>query len=140
MPIHPGSAARSCRVRHPPGPPIARTVSWNNPSSPTGPRPAGAQSPANLSRGTLADIELPPFHNEPVLDLAQDDHREELLEGLTWLDARLPLSVPIWIGTERRDGRDLVSADPADPARAVATAPIATALEVTAAVSAAERG
>ncbi|HWI70468.1 MAG TPA: aldehyde dehydrogenase family protein [Baekduia sp.] len=44
------------------------------------------------------------------------------------------------MGTERRDGRDLVSADPADPARTVATAPIATALEVTAAVSAAERG
>jgi RHH-type transcriptional regulator, proline utilization regulon repressor / proline dehydrogenase / delta 1-pyrroline-5-carboxylate dehydrogenase len=59
---------------------------------------------------------------------------------LAWLDTRLPLRVPVWIGDERRDGDQIVSTDPADPRRTVATAPIATPLEVTAAVSAAERG
>jgi RHH-type proline utilization regulon transcriptional repressor/proline dehydrogenase/delta 1-pyrroline-5-carboxylate dehydrogenase len=83
---------------------------------------------------------LPPFRNEPVLDLRRAAHRDELLEGLAWLDERLPLPAPIWIGAERRDGRDLVSTDPADPERVVATAPVATPLEVTAAVSAAELG
>jgi RHH-type proline utilization regulon transcriptional repressor/proline dehydrogenase/delta 1-pyrroline-5-carboxylate dehydrogenase len=84
--------------------------------------------------------ELPPFHNEPVLDLTQAANRDELREGLAWLDERLPLSAPIWIGHERRDGQRIVSTDPADPERVVATAPIATALEVTAAVSTAEHG
>jgi RHH-type proline utilization regulon transcriptional repressor/proline dehydrogenase/delta 1-pyrroline-5-carboxylate dehydrogenase len=84
--------------------------------------------------------ELPPFHNEPVLDLRQAANRDELREGLAWLDERLPLSAPIWIGQERRDGQRIVSTDPADPERVVASAPIATALEVTAAVSTAERG
>jgi RHH-type proline utilization regulon transcriptional repressor/proline dehydrogenase/delta 1-pyrroline-5-carboxylate dehydrogenase len=84
--------------------------------------------------------DLPPFHNEPVLELRRAAHRDELLEGLSWLERRLPLSAPIWIGDERRDGDQLVSTDPADPERVVATAPIATPLEVTAAVSAAEHG
>lgn len=56
------------------------------------------------------------------------------------MDAQLPIAVPVWIGGERRDGGQIVSSDPAAPSRAVATAPIATALEVTAAVSAAQRG
>jgi RHH-type proline utilization regulon transcriptional repressor/proline dehydrogenase/delta 1-pyrroline-5-carboxylate dehydrogenase len=84
--------------------------------------------------------DLPPFRNEPVLELRRAGHREELLEGLRWVDARLPLRAPIWIGTEQRGGDQLVSTDPADPERVVATAPIATALEVTAAVSAAAHG
>ena len=84
--------------------------------------------------------ELSPFHNEPVLDLTQAVHRDELREGLAWLDERLPLPAPIWIGQERRDGQRIVSTDPADPERVVATAPIATAAEVTTAVRTAERG
>ena len=32
LPIRPGSAARSCDLRHPPGPVIDGTASWNNPS------------------------------------------------------------------------------------------------------------
>jgi RHH-type proline utilization regulon transcriptional repressor/proline dehydrogenase/delta 1-pyrroline-5-carboxylate dehydrogenase len=84
--------------------------------------------------------DLPPFHNEPVLELRRAGHRDELLEGLAWIDGRLPLKAPIWIGTERRDGDQLVSTDPADPERVVATAPVATPLEVAAAISAAERG
>jgi RHH-type proline utilization regulon transcriptional repressor/proline dehydrogenase/delta 1-pyrroline-5-carboxylate dehydrogenase len=84
--------------------------------------------------------ELPPFHNEPVLELRRPAHRDELLAGLAWLQERLPLPAPIWIGTERREGRELISTDPADPERVVATAPVATPLEVSAAVSAAEQG
>jgi RHH-type proline utilization regulon transcriptional repressor/proline dehydrogenase/delta 1-pyrroline-5-carboxylate dehydrogenase len=84
--------------------------------------------------------ELPPFHNEPVLDLTQAAHRDELREGLAWLDERLPLAAPLWIGNERRDGKQMVSTDPADPTRVVATAPIATGAEVAAAVGNAERG
>ncbi len=84
--------------------------------------------------------ELPPFHNEPVLDLTQAANRDKLREGLAWVDERLPLSAPIWIGEERRGGQRIVSTDPADPERTIATAPIATAAEVTAAVRTAERG
>jgi len=84
--------------------------------------------------------ELSPFHNEPVLDLTHAAHRDELREGLAWLDERLPLSAPILIGQERRDGQEIASTDPAAPKRIVAMAPIATAAEVTAAVHTAERG
>ena len=56
------------------------------------------------------------------------------------LDARLPLRVPVWIGDERRDGEELVSTDPGQPDRVVATAALATAAEVDAAVAAAARG
>ena len=41
-------------------------------------------------------------------------HRDELREGLAWLDEQLPLPAPIWIGQERRDGQRIVSTDPAD--------------------------
>jgi RHH-type transcriptional regulator, proline utilization regulon repressor / proline dehydrogenase / delta 1-pyrroline-5-carboxylate dehydrogenase len=46
----------------------------------------------------------------------------------------------VWIGAERRDGAQVTSTDPAQPSRQVGTAPIATSLEVTAAVSAAQHG
>jgi RHH-type proline utilization regulon transcriptional repressor/proline dehydrogenase/delta 1-pyrroline-5-carboxylate dehydrogenase len=88
----------------------------------------------------FADIQLPPFHNESLLDPAQDAHREALLEGLAWLDARLPLPVPVWIGAERRDGRELISTDPADASRVVAHAAVATPEEIAAGVAAARRG
>jgi RHH-type transcriptional regulator, proline utilization regulon repressor / proline dehydrogenase / delta 1-pyrroline-5-carboxylate dehydrogenase len=88
----------------------------------------------------FADIELPPFHNTSLLDPRQDAHREALLEGLAWLDARLPLAVPVWIGTERRDAGELLSTDPSDAARVVARAAVATPEEVDAAVAAARRG
>jgi RHH-type proline utilization regulon transcriptional repressor/proline dehydrogenase/delta 1-pyrroline-5-carboxylate dehydrogenase len=96
--------------------------------------------PRRAARARRRVTELPPFHNEPVLDLTQAAHRDELRESLAWLDGRLPLAAPIWIGNERRDGRRIVSTDPADPERVVAHAPIATAAEVTAAVGTAERG
>jgi RHH-type transcriptional regulator, proline utilization regulon repressor / proline dehydrogenase / delta 1-pyrroline-5-carboxylate dehydrogenase len=84
--------------------------------------------------------ELPAFHNEPVLDLTKAVHRDALRESLAWLDERLPLPAPTWIGQERRDGQQIISTDPADPERVVATAPITTAAQVTAATRIAERG
>ncbi|MFL5867626.1 MAG: hypothetical protein ACJ766_11080, partial [Thermoleophilaceae bacterium] len=41
---------------------------------------------------------LPPFANEPTLELRRGPVRESLLSALTELDARLPLSVPVLIG------------------------------------------
>jgi RHH-type proline utilization regulon transcriptional repressor/proline dehydrogenase/delta 1-pyrroline-5-carboxylate dehydrogenase len=83
---------------------------------------------------------LAPFHNEPHLDLGVPAQREELLEALAWLDGKLPLQAPILVGDDRRDGDTIVSTDPADPQRVVATAPWGAPADVEAAVSAAGRG
>ncbi len=82
---------------------------------------------------------LPPFANEPVLELRRAPERETLLEGLAWLDGRLPIRAPLWIGDERRDGDQLVSTDPGAPDRVVALAPRATRADAQAAVEAATR-
>ena len=82
----------------------------------------------------------PPFRNEPVLELRRAPERQKLLDGLAWLDERLPLRAPTWIGDERRDGDALVSTDPADPERVIAAAPRGGAAEADAALSAAQRG
>ncbi len=79
----------------------------------------------------------PAFTNEPVLELRRAPMREALTAGLQAVDARLPLRVPLWIGTERRDGDELVSTDPGDPQRVVAVAASATRDEAAAAVGAA---
>jgi RHH-type proline utilization regulon transcriptional repressor/proline dehydrogenase/delta 1-pyrroline-5-carboxylate dehydrogenase len=84
--------------------------------------------------------DLPPFRNEPVLELRRASEREKLLEGLAWLDERLPIKAPVWIGTDRRDGDALVSTDPANPERVVALAPKATPADVDAALATAQRG
>ena len=80
------------------------------------------------------------FSNEPILELRRAPVRETLLEALRSLDARLPLSVPMIIGTDRSVGEELVSSDPGMPSRAVALAPVAGEAEAAAAVEAAERG
>jgi RHH-type transcriptional regulator, proline utilization regulon repressor / proline dehydrogenase / delta 1-pyrroline-5-carboxylate dehydrogenase len=82
-------------------------------------------------------VTLRPFHNEPVLELRRAAARDQLAAGMRALEPRLPLRVPVWIGTERRDGDELVSTDPGDPDRVVATAPMATEADVDAAVAAA---
>ena len=79
--------------------------------------------------------DLPPFRNEPVLELRRASERGRLTDALRELDARLPLRVPVWIGDDRRDGEELVSTDPAAPDRVVATAAIATAAEAEHAVA-----
>jgi RHH-type proline utilization regulon transcriptional repressor/proline dehydrogenase/delta 1-pyrroline-5-carboxylate dehydrogenase len=81
-----------------------------------------------------------PFANEPVLELRRAPVRSSLAGSLATLDARLPLTVPVWIGTERRDADELLSTDPGEPERVVARAARATGAEAAAAVQAAARG
>jgi RHH-type transcriptional regulator, proline utilization regulon repressor / proline dehydrogenase / delta 1-pyrroline-5-carboxylate dehydrogenase len=76
------------------------------------------------------------FSNEPVLELRRAPMREALTAALRAVDARLPVRAPVWIGTQRRDGDELVSTDPGDPQRVVAVAASATRGEVAAAVGA----
>ena len=78
---------------------------------------------------------LPPFHNEPVLELRRAAAREQLEAGMEAISARLPLRVPVWIGDERREGDELVSTDPGDPDRVVALAAMATEAEADRAVA-----
>jgi RHH-type proline utilization regulon transcriptional repressor/proline dehydrogenase/delta 1-pyrroline-5-carboxylate dehydrogenase len=82
-------------------------------------------------------VTLPPFRNEPVLELRRAAAREQLAAGLRAIEPRLPLRVPVWIGADRRDGDELVSTDPGDPGRVVAHAAMATEAEAGAAVAAA---
>jgi RHH-type proline utilization regulon transcriptional repressor/proline dehydrogenase/delta 1-pyrroline-5-carboxylate dehydrogenase len=83
---------------------------------------------------------LPPFANEALLELRRAPARDALLEGLAWLEPRLPLRAPVWIAGDRRDGEALLSTDPGMPDRVVGTAAAATHDEVDAAVAAAARG
>lgn len=83
---------------------------------------------------------LLPFANEPVLELRRAAHRDALLAALERLDARLPVRVPVWIGSQRRDADDPISTDPGDPERVVAIGATATAADVPFAVETAERG
>jgi RHH-type proline utilization regulon transcriptional repressor/proline dehydrogenase/delta 1-pyrroline-5-carboxylate dehydrogenase len=69
---------------------------------------------------------LPPFRNEPVLELRRAAARETLAAGMEAVERRLPLRVPVWIGDERREGDELVSTDPGAPARVVAVAAMAS--------------
>jgi RHH-type proline utilization regulon transcriptional repressor/proline dehydrogenase/delta 1-pyrroline-5-carboxylate dehydrogenase len=79
------------------------------------------------------------FVNESLLELRREAIREQLLAQLAELDARLPLAVPVIVAGERRDGDELRSTDPGDPARVVARCAEATAADVEHAVRAAER-
>jgi predicted delta-1-pyrroline-5-carboxylate dehydrogenase group 2 len=84
---------------------------------------------------------LPPFRNEPILELRRAAVRDELLEGLHELDSTLPWSVPVWIGDERGASTGIDSTDPGAPDRLVATAGMATEADVDRAVAlAAEAG
>jgi RHH-type proline utilization regulon transcriptional repressor/proline dehydrogenase/delta 1-pyrroline-5-carboxylate dehydrogenase len=85
-------------------------------------------------------VSLPPFANEPVLELRRGPVRGQLDAALRSLDAELPVRVPVWIGGEKRFGDDIVSTDPSDPERVVAISAAATPQEVDAALSTAEEG
>jgi RHH-type proline utilization regulon transcriptional repressor/proline dehydrogenase/delta 1-pyrroline-5-carboxylate dehydrogenase len=82
--------------------------------------------------------ELPPFANEPVLELRRAPVRGQLAGALAALDAQLPLRVPVRIGGDARHGDQLASTDPGAPGRLVATAAEATADEVAAAIATAQ--
>ncbi|HTU84287.1 MAG TPA: aldehyde dehydrogenase family protein [Solirubrobacteraceae bacterium] len=81
-----------------------------------------------------------PFANEPVLELRRAPVRARLDDAMTRLMPTLPLQVPVMIGTGERAGQELLSTDPGDPDRLVASAARATERDVDAAVEEAERG
>ncbi|MDQ6914753.1 MAG: L-glutamate gamma-semialdehyde dehydrogenase, partial [Actinomycetota bacterium] len=70
---------------------------------------------------------LPPFTNEPVLELRRAPLREGLVAALGEVDAGLPLRVPVLIGDGAGVAEGLVSTDPGAPDRVVAEAGRATA-------------
>jgi RHH-type proline utilization regulon transcriptional repressor/proline dehydrogenase/delta 1-pyrroline-5-carboxylate dehydrogenase len=83
---------------------------------------------------------LPPFANEPILELRRAAARQTLLDALAAVDAQPALRVPVLIGGDMRHGDELVTTDPGDPDRAVAYAAAATDAEVDAALDTATRG
>src|SRR5829696_2854394 len=85
-------------------------------------------------------MSLPPFANEPILELRRAPVRDSLIEALHGLDARLPLRVPVLIGGSEGADSGFDSIDPGAPSRVVAHAGRATAADAAAAVEAAARG
>jgi len=83
---------------------------------------------------------LPQFVNEPVLELRRASVRAGLQDAMGDLSGRLPLRVPVMIGTGERAGGELRSTDPGAPDREVALAAKAGDADVAAALTEAERG
>src|SRR5215218_7721701 len=79
---------------------------------------------------TMTATQLPPFTNEPVLELRRAPVRAQLADALAAHDARGPLDVPVWVGDDVRAGDAIVSTDPGRPERVVARAAAATGGEV----------
>jgi RHH-type proline utilization regulon transcriptional repressor/proline dehydrogenase/delta 1-pyrroline-5-carboxylate dehydrogenase len=89
---------------------------------------------------TAPHTALPPFANEPVLELRRAPVRAQLADALRAHDARGPLEVPVWIAEDTRAGEALISTDPGEPERVVARAAAATEAEVGVALDAARAG
>ena len=83
---------------------------------------------------------LPPFANEPVLELRRAPVRAQLQDALAGLSGKLPLRVPVMVGGSERSGAELLSTDPGAPDNVVAVAARATEADVSDAVAEAERG
>jgi predicted delta-1-pyrroline-5-carboxylate dehydrogenase group 2 len=81
-----------------------------------------------------------PFSNEPVLELRRGTVRAGLADALADLDRQLPLTVPVMIRDGERAAEEILSTDPGEPERLVASAAAATHAEVDAAVAEAQRG
>ncbi len=75
-----------------------------------------------------------PFRNEPLLELRRASQRDALAGALAELDRRLPIGVPAWVGSDRREDADFSSTDPGRPDRVIATAAETTSAEADAAV------
>ncbi|MHB8694466.1 MAG: aldehyde dehydrogenase family protein [Solirubrobacteraceae bacterium] len=83
---------------------------------------------------------LPPFVNEPVLELRRAPVRAQLPEALRALDERLPLKVPVLIGGETSTAsQEFESTDPGQPDRIVAVAHTATTADIAGALAAAQK-
>jgi RHH-type proline utilization regulon transcriptional repressor/proline dehydrogenase/delta 1-pyrroline-5-carboxylate dehydrogenase len=78
-----------------------------------------------------------PFANEPTLELRRGPARESLLGALRGLEPRLPLRVPVLVGSDRGADEGFESTDPGAPSRVVATAGRASEADASAAVEAA---
>jgi RHH-type transcriptional regulator, proline utilization regulon repressor / proline dehydrogenase / delta 1-pyrroline-5-carboxylate dehydrogenase len=83
---------------------------------------------------------LPPFANEPVLELRRAAVRAQLSEALARVERELPVNVPVSIGGESRTGQGFASTDPGAPEQIVASASAATDADVVAAVNEAQQG
>ncbi len=85
---------------------------------------------------------LPPFLNEPVLELRRASVRAGLDAALERLDRELPLRVPVMIGDDSGSASEArpISTDPGEPERVVATARTVTGADVGAALSSARDG
>jgi RHH-type proline utilization regulon transcriptional repressor/proline dehydrogenase/delta 1-pyrroline-5-carboxylate dehydrogenase len=83
---------------------------------------------------------LPPFANEPVLELRRASVREQLVGALADVDELLPVRVAVLVGQGSRSGEELLSTDPGDPERVVATAARAGEADVEEAVATAQDG
>jgi len=80
---------------------------------------------------------MPPFRNEPILELRRSPQREALTDALRALDATLPMGVPVLIGGDAGSETGIESTDPGAPDCLVATAGAAGEDDVAAAVTAA---
>ncbi len=83
---------------------------------------------------------LPPFANEPILELRRSEVRGRLAGALEALDGQLPLTVPVMVGSEQRGDADFTSTDPGKPEHVVAQAAAAREAEVKEAVRTAAQG
>jgi RHH-type proline utilization regulon transcriptional repressor/proline dehydrogenase/delta 1-pyrroline-5-carboxylate dehydrogenase len=80
------------------------------------------------------------FRNEPVLELRRAPVRETLAAAMRELDAKLPLRVPVSVGSDRPGRPAFESTDPGQPGRVVASAGRSSEEDAAAAVEAAGRG
>ncbi len=87
-------------------------------------------------------MSLPPFANEPILELRRAAVRAQLSDALAGLDRTLPLEVPVMVGRDVRgpSGGGFDSTDPGDPDRLVARATLAGSSDVDAAIASAVAG
>ncbi len=85
---------------------------------------------------------LPPFANEPILELRRSAVRGQLTDALARIDRTLPLEVPVIIGPDTRSGSGaaIESTDPGQPERLVARAAVATERDLDQAMQAATAG
>ena len=92
--------------------------------------------------GSLCLPSLPPFSNEPVLELRRAPVRAELAAALEKVNRTLPLRVPVSVGADlaTTDRPELVSTDPGAPDALVARAATAQSDDVEAAVTCAKQG
>ncbi len=85
---------------------------------------------------------LPPFANEPILELRRPAVRAQLTDALAAVDQTLPLEVPVMVGPDVRDadGAAIDSTDPGDPDRLVARAAVSSERDLDAAIAEAGAG